>query len=80
MAERKLALEDLSSSSPLDSSGTSGKFLTALGLSSPQCLPALRASDFWNLTSACLSARPINPISCCLSNYLLMSLIRLADY
>ena len=75
MAEWKPALkeEDLSSSSPFAIKVALGTFLAALHLST-----ILIASDLCHLPSACLQVQTSHKLP--LSNYLLINLIRLADF
>ena len=75
MAERKPALNegDLSSSSPFAIKVALGMRLAALHLST-----ILITSDLRHLPSACLQVQTSHKLP--LSNYLLINLIRLADF
>lgn len=75
MAERKPALNegDLSSSSPFAIKVALGMLLAALHLST-----ILITSDLRHLPSACLQVQTSHKLP--LSNYLLINLIRLADF
>ena len=77
VAEWKPALkEDLSSSSPFAIKVALGTFLAALHLSFLSTI--LIASDLCHLPSACLQVQTSHKLP--LSNYLLINLIRLADF